>query len=99
MSDDAEVTYSVKEVLADIRDEMRRMLDVIAGKADRSEVTATHKRVDALELRVDVVEAHVEYQKRTDAETKTRRAWLTPAIISALGVLAAAALVLTSVLH
>lgn len=89
------VPYSLKELLQDIRDEMRHMVEMIGGKADKSEVVALHQRVDNTDRRVDVLEDHVSHQRKSAAETLQRRAWLWPAVAA----LATVALVVVSFVH
>jgi hypothetical protein len=101
VADDNTVSYSVKELLAEIRDEMRRMLGLVEQKADRSEIATLHSRINTEAGRIDRIETHVEQEKRLKEEKDkaadrqtARRTWFWPTVASLLLV----ALTLVSVL-
>lgn len=98
-NDDESVRYSVKELLQDIRDEMRHMMSLIESKADRSDITRLDGRISDAEVRIDSVEAHVDYQRKTAAEQSSRRVWLWPTVATVMVVIATVGSIIADVIR
>lgn len=90
--DVASITYTVKELLNDIRGSLGRLEGKLDAKADRSEVAELMHRIDQESTRITVVEAHVNAQKQVAAENKEWHRFIWPTLASlaliALGLLA-----------
>lgn len=79
-SDDmASITYSVKELLSDIRGSLGRLEGKLDAKADRSEVNELIRRVDAESNRITAIETLITTQEKVDVKKKewTRFIWPT----------------------
>lgn len=82
MPDDdmASITYTVKELLSDIRGSLGRLEGKLDAKADRSEVAELIRRVDAESNRITVIETHITTQTKVEAETKEWHRFIWPMI-------------------
>lgn len=82
--DEAEVTYSVKELLSALRDDQTRGFAAITaqltGKADKTDVARMEGRLDDHARRIGSLEGD---QKQRTADRESRR-WLIPTVLSAI---------------
>lgn len=81
----------MRELLQDIRDEIRSL---VAGKADKSEVAALATRVDTAEGHISGLLTAEEHRQRTREETTERRNWLWPTVAGVLAVVATVATII-----
>lgn len=78
----ASITYSVKELLSDIRGSLGRLEGKLDAKADRSEVAELIRRVDSESNRITAIETHINTQTKIDGETKEWKRFIYPTILS-----------------
>lgn len=84
-SDDmASITYSVKELLSDIRGSLGRLEGKLDAKADRSEVAELIRRVDAESNRITAIETHINTQSKADVEAKEWKRFVWPTFLSVI---------------
>lgn len=79
---DASVTYSVRDLLSDIRDSLTRMDAKLDMKADKTELRDIDKRVQALEF----FRLGVEVDEKNQSEKTAARRWAVPVLVTAIGV-------------
>lgn len=80
-SDDmASITYTVKELLSDIRGSLGRLEGKLDAKADRSEVAELIHRVDMESNRITAIESHITTRTKIDAEAKEWHRWIWPMV-------------------
>jgi hypothetical protein len=91
----ASITYTVKELLSDIRGSLGRLEGKLDTKADRTEVVELIHRIEVESSRITAVETHVNAQKIVVAETKEWHRFIWPFVTS----LALVALALLAWLH
>lgn len=99
--DEPVISYSLKDVLGRMEGKLDRLVDALAMKADRTEISRLDTRVDVVDARVEGVDARVkavEEEHRAVAEAADRRVeqrrWLVPTVataIAAAGTVAGAA--------
>lgn len=75
--EEVQVTYTLREVLADINRKLDSLTVMLAGKADSS-------RVDELDSRVRAVEAAQEHGRKSRDERAHAREWLIPVLLTAV---------------
>lgn len=80
--DMASITYSVKELLSDIRGSLGRLEGKLDAKADRTEVTELIRRVEAESNRITVIEAHISTQKEAEVKTTEWKRFIWPTVLS-----------------
>jgi hypothetical protein len=78
----ASITYTVKELLSDIRGSLGRLEGKLDAKADRSEVTELIHRIEEESRRITAVEAHITTQQKVSDETKEWHKFVWPMIAS-----------------
>lgn len=76
------VSYTVKELLSEIRSKLDHLTGALDAKADRSDVAAVHQRIDHLDQRLDSVEREQEHQSRSKTETTEARRFKVPLQLS-----------------
>lgn len=90
--DTASVSYTVKELLNDIRGSLGRLEGKLDAKADRTEVVELIHRIEVESSRITAVETHINAQKIVVAETKEWHRFIWPFVTSlaliAVGLLA-----------
>lgn len=76
-SDDmASITYTVKELLSDIRGSLGRLEGKLDAKADRSEVAELIRRVDSESNRITAIETHIATKSDVDEKNNEKhRRW------------------------
>lgn len=82
--DMASITYSVKELLSDIRGSLGRLEGKLDAKADRSEVAELIRRVDAESNRITAIETHINTQSKADVEAKEWKRFVLPTCLSVI---------------
>jgi len=80
--DMASITYTVKELLSDIRGSLGRLEGKLDAKADRSEVLELMRRIEHESDRIDVVEGHIKVQREVTAENKEWHRFVWPFLAS-----------------
>lgn len=80
--DMASITYTVKELLSDIRGSLGRLEGKLDSKADRSEVVELIGRIEQVNHRTTVIETHISTQKQVVAETKEWHKFIWPFLTS-----------------
>lgn len=85
--DENVVSYTVKELLADIKSSVEQLRGMLTTKADRADVEQLHRRIDATEGRIDHeseringLEKSVDHHERSKAERGSWRTWAVPSI-------------------
>jgi len=80
--DPASISYTVKELLSDIRGSLGRLEGKLDAKADRTEVADLIRRVDAESNRITVIETHISTQTKVEGEAKEWKRFVYPTILS-----------------
>ena len=80
--DAASISYTVKELLNDIRGSLGRLEGKLDAKADRTEVVELIHRIEIESSRITAVETHVNAQKLVVAETKEWHRFIWPFLTS-----------------
>lgn len=82
-SDDmASITYTVKELLSDIRGSLGRLEGKLDAKADRSEVAELIRRVDTESNRITAIETLITTQEKADVKTTEWKRFIWPTVLS-----------------
>lgn len=68
----ASITYTVKELLSDIRGSLGRLEGKLDAKADRSEVADLIRRVDQESNRITVIETHINTKSEVDEKNEEK---------------------------
>lgn len=78
----ASITYSVKELLSDIRGSLGRLEGKLDAKADRSEVNELIRRVDAESNRITAIETHINTKIKAEDEIKDWKRFVYPTVLT-----------------
>lgn len=82
-SDDmASITYSVKELLSDIRGSLGRLEGKLDAKADRTEVAELIRRVDTESNRITAIETHIATKSDADERNTEWKRFVWPTLLS-----------------
>jgi hypothetical protein len=84
MSDDAEVSYTVKELLKQLSDRIDTFMSLIGSKADQASVAQLHDKVEQVEARVTTVEHTLKANDNHTRANQEFRRWAWPVAISVL---------------
>jgi len=82
------ISFTVKELLADIRTQLGNITTLLAGKADREDVSRLDGRMDRVESDVATLKHHHESDVAQSLWRENWRRWLVEAILAAAAVLA-----------
>jgi hypothetical protein len=82
--DMASITYTVKELLNDIRGSLGRLEGKLDAKADRSEVVELIHRIEEESRRITTIETHIGAQQKIEDQTKEWHKFVWPLIASAV---------------
>jgi hypothetical protein len=80
--DMASITYTVKELLSDIRGSLGRLEGKLDAKADRSEVIDLIHRIEEESRRITTIETHITTQKQISDDTREWHRFVWPCIAS-----------------
>lgn len=89
---DAEVTYTVKELLTDLNRKIDGFMTLLASKADTSAVEHLASRVDVHDERLRTLESH-------DQHVELTRDWKRWAIPTLISLAATIAIIVSVVVH
>lgn len=82
-SDDmASITYTVKELLSDIRGSLGRLEGKLDAKADRTEVNDLIRRVESESNRITAIETLITTQERVEVNNTEWRRFVWPTVLS-----------------
>lgn len=82
-SDDmASITYTVKELLSDIRGSLGRLEGKLDAKADRTEVNDLIRRVESESNRITAIETLITTQEKVEGKNAEWKRFVWPTIIS-----------------
>jgi hypothetical protein len=95
MSDEAEVSYTVKELLSQLNNRIDTFMGLIGTKADAASVAHAHERVDVLDIRLTKVEHELGASDKYRSAMREFRRWLWPVGLSAV----TAAVLILQVFH
>lgn len=75
------VRFTVKELLLEMRDDLKSLSTKLDAKADKSEVVTLISRIEVMEFKVREAEVREAQREQDSKETTDHRRWFLPLLI------------------